>query len=451
MTNSPPPRPPHRNRLTFDKSAAFTRDIEAIVPGGAHTYSRGRDQFPENAPSGITRGEGAYVWDADGNCLVDWSMGLTSVSLGHAFPPVVEAVCEAARNGVNFQRPSQIEYEAARTWLDICGDDMVKFARHGSAVTTAAVKLARAYTGRTIVAAPKEHPFFSFDDWFIGSTPCDFGVPESIRALTRRFIYGDMESLHDLFRETDDNIACVIMEPVKFEPPPEGYLSEVHDLCRREGALLILDEMITGLKMGFPGAQADFGVRADITTWGKGIANGFAMAALTGRGDVMRLGGLEPEGARKLFLLSSTHGGESVGFAALNATARYFRDNDVIAENWQKGEALQTAIRDIITRAGLDDYLSVQGYPPMFVLSVLGVDGQPDLAYTTLLRQEMINRGNLFQNLFVMTPSHGEREFGIVLDALSESCAVFRTAIDRGSVEGFLDGPPVKPVFRRYL
>lgn len=438
-------------RLNFSKSIAFTAEMESLVPGGAHTYSRGRDQFPQNAPNGIERGEGARVWDIDGNCLIDWSMGLTSVSLGHAFAPVDDAVIAAVKNGVSFQRPSRIERDAARLWLETCGDDMVKFARHGSVVTSAAVKLARAYTGRSKVAAAAEHPFFSFDDWFIGSTECDFGIPDAIKQFTLRFNYGDIASLDALFRDHPDDIACVILEPVKFEPPPPGYLEELRALCDRRGAVLIFDEMVTGLKFDCPGAQTYFGVRADISTWGKGIGNGYAISALTGKGDIMRLGGLEPEGDRKLFLLSSTHGGESIGFAALLATIEHFKQHDVIADNWRKGRELQTALKTVIEEAGLSNQLQIVGYPPFFSVAIAAGTGATPQELSTLLRQEMIAHGVLFQSLFVMTPSHGQAEMTETVEAFRNALAVLHEAIEEGSVENHLIGPPVKPVFRKFL
>lgn len=438
-------------RLNFDKSIAFTSELEQLVPGGAHTYSRGRDQFPANSPNGIVRGEGARVWDIDGNCLIDWSMALTSVSLGHAFPEVNEAVIAAVKNGVSFQRPSQIERDAARVWLQTCGDDMVKFARHGSVVTSAAVKLARAYTGRSKVAAAAEHPFFSFDDWFIGSTPCDFGIPDSIKQYTLRFSYDDIESLDALFRSNPDDIACVILEPVKFDSPAPGYLEELQSLCKKQGAVLIFDEMVTGLKLACPGAQSFFGVRGDISTWGKGIGNGFAISALTGKGDIMRLGGLEPEGDRKLFLLSSTHGAESVGFAAMISTVEYIQRENVIPENWRRGELLQARLQEHISLSGLEHHLRVIGYPPLLQIAVEGTEGITAAELSTLLRQEMIARGVLFQSLFVMTPSHGESEISETVTAFAEACKVIRNAVELGSIDGLLTGPPVKPVFRKIL
>ncbi len=439
------------SRPSFETSKAFQRRLEELVPGGAHTYSKGRDQFPVEAPNGITHGQGARVWDADGNSFVDWSMGLTSVSLGHAAPEVDEAVIEALRRGVNFQRPARIELEAAETFLDFAGTDMVKFARHGSVVTTAAVKLARAFTDRARVAVAKEHPFFSFDDWFIGTTPADFGIPEELKQFTLLFGYNDAESLARLFDEHPGEIACVMMEPVKFDPPADGFLERVRELCTTHGTVLVLDEMVTGAKWAVPGAAQYFGIEADIYTFGKGIANGYAATALTGRREIMQLGGLEPEGQRKLFLLSSTHGAESSGLAAMIATLRTLRDGEIICANWQHGEALRRRLDAVTARHGLSGHVFIRGYPCLMAVDLRGPADRPDDAFRTLFLQEMIASGVLFQGLFYPTPSHGEAEMADTETAWDRACAVYARALEAGTTEGLLVGPPVKPVFRRYL
>lgn len=439
------------SRRIFEKSKIFTRDLEALVPGGAHTYSRGRDQFPLECGSGILRGEGAWLWDVDGNRLLDWSMGLTSVSLGHGHPSVTSAVCAAIQDGTTFSRPAELELTAARAFLDFAGTDMVKFAKHGSSVTTAAVKLARAFTGRAKVALPREQPFFSFDDWFISSTPADWGIPEALKEYTLRFGFNDLNSLHTLFAAHPGEIACVVMEPVKFDPPVAGFLEGVRELCTRNDTVLILDEMVTGLKFGLPGAAARFGVEGDLYTFGKGIANGFTQSALTGKGDIMRLGGLEPEGERKLFLLSSTHGSESSGLAAMIETLRVFRQDGIIERNWETGDALRTRLNAIIAGAGLEQNLRIVGYPCFMMLETLGPEGAPDFAFRTLFMQEAVATGVLFQGTFVLTPSHREQEIAATETAFEVACATYRRALDKGTVDGFLTGPAIKPVFRRIL
>ncbi len=279
-----------RDISNFVASDEYRNAIHKIIPGGSHTYSKGDDQFPILSPAAIEYGNGAHVWDIDGNMYLDCSMGLTSVSLGHAYKPVIEAITKELDRGVNFQRPSVLERTMAEEFLSLVPDhDMIKFAKNGSIVTTAAVKLARAKTGRKLVAFPGNHPFYSYDDWFIGTTPCSKGVPEEFSQLSVTFNGCNIDSLKELFQRYPDQIACVITEPEKStcsgctcNSSPEKFLNEAIELTHENGALFILDEMVTGFKTGFPGSISKFNIKPDMATWGKGIANGFSFCALTG-------------------------------------------------------------------------------------------------------------------------------------------------------------------------
>jgi glutamate-1-semialdehyde 2,1-aminomutase len=436
----------------FKKSREFSEAVHDLIPGGAHTYSKGDDQFPQNAPGAIVRGRGAHVWDPDGNEYIDCSMGLTSVSIGHGYGPVVEAVCEAARNGVNFQRPATIELDAARVLLEATqSGDMVKFAKNGSTATTAAVKLARAFTGRAKVAVAKEHNFFSYDDWFISTTPADSGIPPAIRNFTTSFSYNNFASVEALVKDKNHDIACLVLEPVKFDPPRDDFLHKVADLCKARGVVLILDEMVSGFKWSLKGASHYFGVKADITTWGKGIANGFSACALAGRAAIMELGGIRAEGKDKLFLISTTHGAETTGLAAMIATIAEFKKHGMIESNWDRGTALRRRLNEIIARRKLEDYLELIGYDCFFALVCRGAGRQPDDAFRTLMMQEMIARGVLFQGVFYPTWSHQQPELDQMTAAFDESCAVYAGAVAAGSCNGILVGPACKPVFRKKI
>ena len=433
----------------FNQSQKFSSRIHDLIPGGSHTYSKGDDQFPINSPSAIEYGKGAHIWDVDGNEFIDCSMGLTSVCIGHGYEPVAKAVCDAAYKGTNFQRPASLELKAAEVFLDtVQSGDMVKFAKNGSTVTTAAVKLARAYTKRNKVAIAKEHNFFSFDDWFISTTPCDAGIPEQVRSMTTLFSYNNIESVELLLKNEGKDIACLIMEPVKFDPPKDNFLHKVADLCREHGVLLILDEMVSGFKWSMTGAHNYFGVQADMSTWGKGIANGFSACALTGRAEIMEIGGIRAEGSDKLFLISSTHGAESTGLAAMLATIKAFKTHNMIESNWARGDALKLRLEQIIKNHNLESFLKVLGYPCLFVVSCLNSRGQADDFYRTLMMQEMIARGVLFQGMFYPTWSHQQSEIDHIAMAFDESCVVYKRAIEIGTTESLLIGRPAKPVFR---
>jgi len=436
----------------YDKSREFSAKIHNLIPGGAHTYSKGDDQFPSNAPAAISHGKGAHVWDLDGNEFIDCSMGLTSVCIGHGYEPVAQAVCEAAFQGTNFQRPAAIELEAAKIFLEtVQSGDMVKFAKNGSTVTTAAVKLARAFTGRNRVATAREHNFFSYDDWFIVTTPCDRGIPTKVSEMTAAFSYNNYESVEALLADNDHDIACLIMEPVKFDPPKDDFLHKVAALCKDRGVLLILDEMVTGFKWSLKGAHNFYGVKPDMATWGKGIANGFSACALTGRADIMELGGIRREGEDKLFLISTTHGAETTGLAAMIATIKEYKQHNMIESNWARGAALKFRLEQIVQKHALEAALQLIGYPCLFALACRNPAGVPDDAFRTLMMQEMIARGVLFQGLLYTTWSHQQPEMDYIAMAFDESCAVYRKAIDTGSTNNLLIGRPAKQVFRKKI
>jgi glutamate-1-semialdehyde 2,1-aminomutase len=372
------------NITNFTRSDEYRSVIHRLIPGGAHTYSKGDDQFPAASPAAIERGKGAYCWDIDGNKYLDTLMGLTSVSLGHAYEPVLARVREELEKGVNFSRPSVIERVMAEKFLSLVpGHDMIKFAKNGSVCTTAAVKLARAYTGRTLVARPADHPFYSYDDWFIGSTACDAGIPQQFRQLTVMYKSDDLEDLERLFAEYPGQIACVISEPEKWNELQPGFYQKAIDMAHKDGALWIMDEMITGFKTDFPGSIKKFSAKPDLATWGKGIANGFSFCALTGTREIMEYGGIQRLGQPKVFLVSTTHGGETHAIAAGLATIDVFEKNDVIGHNHSIGDHFIRGARQIIGNKGLGDFLSLGGFNWSSFLTVKNRSGEIDFGLRT--------------------------------------------------------------------
>lgn len=448
-----------RNITDFTFSDKYRQTVHQLIPGGAHTYSKGDDQFPALAPAAISYGKGAHVWDVDGNQYLDCSMGLTSVSLGHAYEPVLEAIKLELEKGVNFQRPSVLEKTMAEKFLEMIPQhDMVKFAKNGSIVTTAAVKLARAKTGRKLVAFPGDHPFYSYDDWFIGTTACSKGVPDEISQLSVTFKACDLASLRGLFEKYPGQIACVISEPEKnscYETcacnnNPGEFLRQAIDLCHENGALFIVDEMVTGFKTGFPGSISKYNIEPDMATWGKGIANGFSFCALTGKRDVMELGGISQEGQEKVFLISTTHGGETHGMAAALATIEEFKKNDVVAHIHYLGKLVIDLCKNLVQKHQLEEFITV--YPSEWMPAFTFRDNKGSLSqdYRTLFMQEMIKRGVLFQGIILPTYSHTEDDIYYFAKAFDEALHVYSKALTLG-VDNFLVGKSTKPVFRRLI
>ncbi len=432
----------------FSKSRALQPKAHQLIPGGAHTYAKGDDQFPEQAPAFIARGKGCHAWDLDGNEFIEYGMGLRAVTLGHGFESVVDAAYQQMKLGINFTRPAKIEVDLAETMLEIIdGADMVKFAKNGSDVTTAAVKLARAYTGRNMVAICGDQPFFSTDDWFIGTTETNAGIPQAVIEMTVKFRYDDLESLRKIFDQYPEQIACVLMEAEAATSPTAGYLSRVKQLCEERGAVLVFDEMITGFRWHLGGAQKFHGVVPHLSTFGKAMGNGFAIAALAGKREIMRLGGLDHDQTR-VFLLSTTHGAETHALAASLETIRIYREQEVVEFLWKQGERLRALVNQSIAENRLEGFFELTGRPCNLIFATRDSDRNPSQSFRTLFMQELIRRGVIAPS-FVVSFSHSDEDIEQTAEAVYGAHLVYRKALDEG-INKYLVGRPVKPVGRRY-
>ncbi len=423
--------------------------LQKAIPGGAHTYSRGADQFPSNAPQILARGKGAYVWDDRGNRYLDYGMALRAVSVGYAEDEIDEAAIREIRNGNNLTRPSTIELEAAELLIDLIDSvDMVKFTKNGSTSVSAAVKLARAYTGREIVARCAEHPFFSYDDWFIGSTPLTRGIPASSIEQTKLFHYDDAASLRAVLEQYRGQVACVVLEAASTAHPGEGFLREVQALCKAHGAVMILDEMITGFRWHLGGAQHYYGIAPDLCTFGKAMANGFSVSCVAGRREIMELGSIEFPGRERTFLLSTTHGAEMCGMGAFVATVRYLEREPVIEHLWDYGRRLVEILNAVAADAGVAASFRAGGIPCSPYYSTLDAEGKPSLELRTLFAQEMIRNGVLMPWI-ALSYRHGDAELALTERAARAALGVYRRALE-GGVARYLEGPAIKPVFRKF-
>jgi len=432
----------------FSKSRALQPKANALIPGGAHTYAKGSDQYPEQAPGFIARGKGCHAWDLDGNEFIEYGMGLRAVTLGHAFESVVEAAHRQMQLGLNFNRPVKLEVDLAEAMLGVIdGAEMVKFAKNGSDVTTAAVKLARAYTGRDLVAICADQPFFSTDDWFIGSTETNAGIPRAIIEMTLKFPYNDLVQLRELFDRHPGQIACVLLEAEAITPPDRGYLQAVKELCQKEGAVLVFDEMITGFRWHLGGAQKFHGVVPDLSTFGKAMGNGFAIAALMGKREIMRLGGLEYDQPR-VFLLSTTHGAETHALAASLETIRIYREQNVVEFLWKQGERLRAGVNQAIAHHGIAGQFEIVGRACNLVYRTKDQTGEPSQAFRTLFLQELI-RGGILAPSFVVSFSHSDDDIDRTIDAVDRALSVYAQALHDG-VQKYLVGRAVKPVNRKF-
>jgi glutamate-1-semialdehyde 2,1-aminomutase len=421
--------------------------LQALVPGGSHTYAKGPDQYPELSPGVLTHGLGSHVWDADGNEYIEYGMGLRAVGLGHAYPAVVDAVRKSLDLGTNFSRPSSTELECAERFCAVVPNaEMVKFTKDGSTATSAALKLARRATGRDLVAMCADHPFFSYDDWFIATTTLDGGIPDIEARRAVPFPYNDLAAVEALFATHADSIAAVFLEAVRTEAPAPGFLEGLRELCTRHGAVLVFDEMITGFRYALRGAQDLYGVVPDLSTFGKALANGFSLSALCGKRELMRLGSHERD-EDDVFLLSTTHGAETAALSAAIATIDVYEREPVIDHLYRQGERLAAGLDEAAARHGVGDQVAAVGFPCNLLFTTLDGDRQPSQAYRTLFLQETTRRGVLMPSL-VDSYSHSDGDVDKTIEAIDGALVVYARALEDG-VDRHLVGRPSRHVFDR--
>lgn len=430
----------------FDKSNAHARAAHALIPGGGHTYAKGDDQYPQDMAPIIERGAGCRVWDIDGNEFTEFGNGLRSTTLGHGFEPVVRAVRENIGYGINFVRPHRIELEAAERLVDLipCAE-MVKFGINGSDATTAAVRLARAYTNREMVAICRQHPFLSVDDWFIVSTPMSAGIPKATERLTVQFNYNDLDDLARLFETFPGEIAAVVMEAETVEPPAEGYFAGLRSLCDSHGALLILDEIITGFRWHERGAQFVYNIKPDLCVFGKALGNGFPVSALAGRADIMRLGGFVDD-ADRVFLLSQTAGAQPWALAAMLAVINTYQEKRIAERLHHVGGELRRGVEQVVADAGLSAHFQLRGRDSNIVYAALDAEGRPSQDFRTLVLQELIERGILAPS-FIVCAAHDQRAIDQVVNAVAELMPIYQRGLENG-LAGLLRGRSVRPAIR---
>jgi glutamate-1-semialdehyde 2,1-aminomutase len=435
--------------LTQNKNIFFGDRANRLIPGGAHTYSKGDDQFPSNAPRIIERGLGCKIWDVDGNEFVDMAMSLGTTILGHAYEPVLVAVRKELDRGVNFCRPSIIEGELAEILCDVipCAE-MVKFGKNGSDAVTAAVKLARAYTGRKYVARCSSDAFNAIHDWFIGSTVMNRGIPEEIQSLTLKFDYNDLISCQQLFDKYPNQIACFILEPVSFTPPKRDFLQLLKDLCEKNGSLLVFDEVVSGFRFALGGVQEMVGIKPHLSAFGKAMANGFSLSALVGQREFMHLGGLEHDQER-VFLLSTTYGGETHCLAAAIACITEIRNKNAIAHFWKTGQAMMDGVNNIAAEIGAEKYISTFGYGCKPGFALRNEVGEISALARTVFLQETIAKG-LLMPYMVPSLAHNSDTIEFALDAIRHALLVIKTFAEGSGLANALNGHVVEPVFRKF-
>ena len=423
----------------YDKSEEMLKRALKTIPLGSQTFSKSKVQFaPGSSPLFLSHGKGSHVWDVDGNKYLDLVNGLLTVVLGYCDPDVDRAVTEQLGRGVSFSLATELEIELAETLVDLipCAE-MVRFGKNGSDVTAGAIRLARHVTGRENVAVCGYH---GWQDWYIGSTSMNGGVPKGVRELTHTFTYNDIESLDKLFRENKDGYAAVIMEPMNVEEPKDGFLQKVKDLAHKNGALFILDEIISGFRFHLGGAQTLYGVTPDLATFGKSMANGLPVSAVVGRAEYMK----EMEN----IFFSFTFGGETISIAAALAVIKKMKREPVIETLHKRGGEIFDGVKRLIQENGLEKVVAIKGKPCWSLLQFSDTEVCDSWTVKSLFLQEMFAKGILTIGSNNISYAHTEDDVKKALDAYAFSMGKISEGIVKGTIKGMLSVPPIRPLFK---
>lgn len=409
------------------------------IPLGSQTFSKSKTQYPLGvSPFFIQRGRGSRVWDVDGNEYVDFINSLAAITLGYCDPDVDAAVRRQLEDGIIFSLPHPLEMEVAEQLVKLvpCAE-MVRFGKNGSDATSGAIRLARAFTGRDRVAVCGYH---GWQDWYIGSTARNLGVPKATQELTHTWAYNDIESLSKLFQAYPGQIAAVIMEPMNVFEPKVGFLESVKELTHKHGAVLVFDETVTGFRYAIGGAQAHFGVMPDLATFGKGLANGYPVSAVAGRADIMRL-------MEEVFF-SFTFGGEALSLAAALATMKKLEREPVTETLYRQGRKVLETLAAIVNEAGAADFLSVAGNPTWSFLLIKDTVNYSQWEIKTLFLQEMFVRGILTIGSHNMSYSHSDADLNMLLTAYREVIPMLVDAVRNRKLETMLRCESLQPLFK---
>lgn len=409
------------------------------IPLGSQTFSKSKTQYPMGvSPFFIRRGKGSRVWDVDGNEYIDFINSLAAVTLGYCDPDVDAAVRAQLEDGVIFSLPHPLEMQVAEQIVKLvpCAEK-VRFGKNGSDATAGAIRIARAFTNRDHVAICGYH---GWQDWYIGTTARNRGVPQATRDLSHTWTYNDIDSLARLFQEYPDKIAAVILEPMNVAEPLPGFLAEVKALAHKYGALLIFDETVTGFRYAIGGAQQHFGVTPDLATFGKGLANGYPVSAVAGRADVMQL-------MEEVFF-SFTFGGETLSLAAALATMQKLEREPVTDTLYMQGKKILTGLQSRIAAAGAEDFLSTAGNPTWSFFMMKDAGNYTQWQIKTLFLQEMFARGILTIGSHNMSYSHSDADLNQLLNAYDEVIPMLVEGVRQNKLESMLRCEPLQPLFR---
>jgi glutamate-1-semialdehyde aminotransferase len=421
--------------VTSKSDEYYARAI-GLIPAATQTLAKGPGQYIKGvAPKYIQRGKGSHVWDVDGNEYLDFNMAIGPISLGYCYESVDQAIRKQLEDGITFSMMHPLEVEVAEMIREIVPNaEMVRYSKTGADATSAAIRLARAYTGRTKILCCGYH---GWHDWYIAVTDRNKGIPQNIQDLSYTFNYNDIQSVID---SIDEDTACVILEPVVFEAPKDNFLHKLKEVCVQNGSLLIFDEMWTGFRLALGGAQEYFGVQADLATFSKAVANGMPISILTGRREIMQL-------CEQDIFFFTTFGGEALSLAAAKATITELREKRVPEYIAAQGKKLKQSYNGLVRELGMD-YTACSGFDCRTIVTFDTKAGNP-LEMKSLVQQELIKRGILWSGFHTICFSHTDEDIATMTQAYREVLPILKEAVATNSVREHLRGAPVEPVFRR--
>ena len=421
----------------YSKSTKFLQRAEKSIPLGSQTFSKSRTQYPVGvSPLFINKANGTYVWDIDGNKYIDLVNSLAAITIGYKNKKIDNSVRKQMKKGSIFSLPGILEAEVAELIIEtVPSAEMVRFAKNGSDVTTAAVRLSRAYTGKEEIAFCGYH---SWQDWYIGSTSMNKGVPKDVAKLSHRFIYNDIESLRKIFDNKPNKIAAVILEPMTLEYPKNNFLNEVKDLAKKNNSILIFDETITGYRYSIGGAQLEFNVTPDLTTLGKGIANGYPLSAIVGKREIMK----EIEN----IFFSGTFGGELLSLAAAKTVIQMHLNFDVTGRITSVGSKIALELQNIIDSYKMEEFLNISGHPTWKFLNWGGNEKFNAQVIKTYFMQEMFKKGVLVLSTHNNSLSLTEKISEQVINIYGEVISDLSKSISDTSLLSKLHVKPIQPL-----
>ena len=423
----------------YRKSILHLTRAEKVIPLGSQTFSKSRTQYPVGiSPLYIDRAKGPYVWDIDGNKYVDLVNALASITLGYGDKEIELSIRKQLKKGTIFSLPGTLEAEVAELIVEMVPSaEMVRFGKNGTDATSAAIRLARAYTGRDRIAVCGYH---GWQDWYIGSTTRNKGVPESVSALTHQFIYNDIESLKKSLAEFPGQFAAVIMEPMNAQWPNPGFLEGIRKITKDSGIVLIFDETITGFRFSRGGAQELLGVTPDLSTFGKGMANGFPLSAVVGTREIM----MEME---EIFF-SGTFGGELLSLAASKVILERYKKEDICGYLAKKGSSFANRLNSIIDDNNLSKILSLSGHDSWKFLNWKPTSQYSVEKIRTFFMQEMFKEGVLILGTHNLSMSFSTKAENLAITAYMKALKELSSGIENQNLEQKMEVEPLIPLFK---